>query len=81
VTAQPGCQACAFVSSQLGPETPCFSHVGRRRHVIADMDESYAFGAPRPTLDRPGVFTIHEYARLLVLRSRVQERRTLRRAM
>jgi hypothetical protein len=28
-----------------------------------------------PTLDQPGLFTIREYARLLVLRSRVRERR------
>jgi len=75
MTSQPGCQACAFVSRQLGPETPCFRHVGRVRPVVFVADEAYAFGAPRPTLAQPGVFTVREYARLLVLRSRIEAQR------
>ena len=71
----PGCQACAFVSRQLGPETPCSRHVGRRRRPV--IDEAYDVPTPRPTLDRPGLFTVREYARLLVLRSRIQEQRGL----
>jgi hypothetical protein len=41
--------------------------------VVAEFD---AFEAPpRPTIDSPGLFTVREYARLLVLRGRVRERR------
>ena len=38
-----------------------------------DHDEPYRFGR-RPTARAPFPFTEHQYARLLVLRSRVRER-------
>jgi hypothetical protein len=38
-------------------------------------DEPYEFGRLRPTVDRPGPFTLREYTRLLLLRSRVQAAR------
>jgi hypothetical protein len=75
----PPCQACAYVSTQLGPDTPCFVHVGRKRRTVPD--DAYDFTAAPPTSDRPGLFTMREYARLLVLRGRVRERRSLRRAV
>jgi hypothetical protein len=45
------------------------------------VEEADGFDVPRPTLDRPGLFTVREYARLLVLRGRVQERRLRNRAL
>jgi hypothetical protein len=54
-------------------------HIGRRRRAVPD--DAYQFSAPLPTLEQPGLFTVREYARLLVLRSRIQERRSLKRAM
>jgi hypothetical protein len=39
--------------------------------TVADYDEPYAFGL-RPTVDQPGPFTLREYVRLLLLRSRIQ---------
>ncbi|HEV7662999.1 MAG TPA: hypothetical protein VGQ62_05645 [Chloroflexota bacterium] len=39
-----------------------------------DYDEPYAFGELRITVDRPGPFTLREYVRLQLLRSRVQAR-------
>ena len=46
-----------------------------RSEVVAGPDQRNepAFGVRRPTVDRPGPFTLREYARLLLLRSRVQE--------
>jgi hypothetical protein len=41
------------------------------------IDDTYDVAAPRPTVERPGLFTVREYARLLVLRSRIQEQRGL----
>ena len=37
-----------------------------------DYDEPYAFGQLRPTVDRPGPFSLREYVRLQLLRSRLQ---------
>jgi hypothetical protein len=73
-----------FISSQLGQRTPCLLHVsvsfGTQAPVAIeceqpasmDYDEPFAFGQLRPTVDRPGPFTIREYVRLQLLRSRVQ---------
>jgi hypothetical protein len=36
-------------------------------------DEPYVFGQPRPTVDKPGPFTLREYVRLSLLRARIQE--------
>ena len=59
---------------QLGSGASCFVHVDRRK--APPVEEPYAANPePLPTLDRPGRFTIHEYARLLVVRSRVQDER------
>lgn len=38
----------------------------------ADYDEPYAFGQLRPTVDRPGPFSLRQYVRLQLLRSRIQ---------
>jgi len=37
-----------------------------------DYDELYTFGQLRPTVDRPGPFSLREYVRLQLLRSRIQ---------
>jgi hypothetical protein len=77
------CPQCAFVSRQLGQPTPCLLHVSllvpaeagiEETHVasIQDYDEPYAFGGARPTVDRPGPFSLREYVRLQLLRSRIE---------
>ena len=40
-------------------------------HGAGDCDQPYVFGR-RPTSSATGPFTTHQFARLLVLRSRVQ---------
>jgi hypothetical protein len=74
---QSTCSACVFVSSQLGSGTPCPSHVGRWSAClsVADPDEPSTVAISPPTADRPWPFTPREYARLLLLRSRVGEPR------
>jgi hypothetical protein len=77
------CSACVFVSSQLGSPTCCPSHAGRwsaaERHQPAGLIDGAArhepagLDAPRPTAECPWPFTPHEYARLLLLRSRALE--------
>ena len=37
-----------------------------------DFDEPYVFGQVRPTVDRPGPFSLREYVRLQLLRTRIQ---------
>jgi hypothetical protein len=64
------CPQCAFLSRQLRRPTACLLHLG-----AAAYDEPYEFGHVRPTVDRPGPFTLREYTRLLLLRSRVQASR------
>jgi hypothetical protein len=78
------CPQCLFISSQLAQRTPCLLHVSvgfdvqppvavkRSVSPELDYDEPYAFGQLRPTVDRPGPFTIREYVRLQLLRSRIQ---------
>src|ERR1041384_5565824 len=78
------CPQCMFISSQLGQRTPCLLHVSisfgsqapvpteREQSATMDYDEPFAFGQLRPTVDRPGPFTIREYVRLQLLRSRIQ---------
>ena len=78
------CPQCLFVSRQLGAPTPCLLHVslaGLNEPAVAkdpvpqlseDYDEPYAFGQLRPTVDRPGPFSLREYVRLQLLRSRIQ---------
>jgi hypothetical protein len=37
-----------------------------------DYDEPYAFGQLRPSVDRPGPFSLRQYVRLQLLRTRIQ---------
>ena len=70
------CPQCLFVSRQLGQPTPCLLHVADSSVAApTDYDEPYEFGNPQPTVDRPGPFTLREYVRLRLLRSRIQEER------
>jgi hypothetical protein len=39
---------------------------------VEEYDEPYAFGQLHPTVDRPGPFSLREYVRLRLLRSRIQ---------
>jgi len=80
------CPQCLFVSSQLGQPTPCLLHVSLAydgesaepcvdepiHETITDYDEPYLFGQLRPTVDRPGPFSLREYVRLQLLRTRIQ---------
>jgi hypothetical protein len=74
------CPQCLFVSRQLGQPTPCLLHVQLIPSLEADAppatdldyDEPYAFGTLRVTVDRPGPFTLREYVRLQLLRTRIQ---------
>jgi hypothetical protein len=47
-------------------------HLGTPVTTEQAYDEPYEFGRVQPTADRPGPFTLREYTRLLLLRSRVQ---------
>jgi hypothetical protein len=74
------CPQCLFVSRQLGQPTPCLLHVQLAPTPEAevpeplelDYDEPYSFGELRVTVDRPGPFTLREYVRLQLLRTRIQ---------
>ena len=72
------CPQCAFLSRHLRRPTACLLHLGAPPSGVAlaeGYDEPYEFGRVRPTVDRPGPFTLREYTRLLLLRSRVQASR------
>lgn len=82
------CPQCRFVTQQLGQSTPCLLHVSivSEAELAAevasataaaqagpeDYDEPYTVGELRLTVDRPGPFTLREYVRLQLLRTRVQ---------
>ena len=77
------CPQCLFVSRQLGQPTPCLLHVALTapaepaeqkptREPVGDHDEPYVFGNVRPTVDRLGPFSLREYVRLQLLRTRLQ---------
>ena len=73
----PRCPQCAFVTRQLGQPTPCLLHVTLAPEAaspvaVEDYDEPYAFGQLHPTVDRPGPFSLREYVRLQLLRSRIE---------
>ena len=79
------CPQCLFVSRELGQPTPCLLHVALAEpepapapapQPVGDHDEPYVFGQRQPTVDRPGPFTVREYVRLRLLRSRIQEQRS-----
>ena len=85
---QAQCPQCLFVSRQLGQPIPCLLHVtltapaelaatAPEPVIEDDYDEPYMFGQIRPTVDRPGPFTVREYVRLRLLRYRVQEERAI----
>ena len=63
------CPQCVFLSRHLGRLTPCLLHVGTA------AAQSPAAEATRPSVDRPGPFSLREYTRLLLLRSRVRDAR------
>jgi hypothetical protein len=81
---EPRCPQCLFVSRELGQPTPCLLHVSLPAEPAAaelsseqpaltdNYDEPYAFGQLRPTVDRPGPFSLREYVRLQLLRTRLQ---------
>jgi hypothetical protein len=67
------CSACVFVARQLGYGTRCPWHAGQwsTRTTEAVLEQPVDEPARRPTADQPWPFTPREYARLLVLRSRM----------
>jgi hypothetical protein len=77
------CPQCMFVSRQLMQPTPCLLHVSDFQaeqalvNVSDDYDEPYEFGQLRLTVDRPGPFSLREYVRLRLLRSRLEAERSL----
>jgi len=78
------CPQCMFVSRQLMQPTPCLLHVSpdlRSEQLVAskpasnvrdEYDEPYEFGQLRLTVDRLGPFSLREYVRLRLLRSRLE---------
>ena len=79
------CPQCVFLTHQVGQPTPCLLHVALVEADEAaalaaddtapraeDYDEPYAFGQLRLSVDRPGPFSLREYVRLQLLRSRMQ---------
>jgi hypothetical protein len=77
------CPQCIFVSRQLMKPTRCLLHVSEFQaeqlapsesapNVSHDYDEPYEFGQLRLTVDRPGPFSLREYVRLRLLRSRME---------
>ncbi len=84
------CPQCLFVSRQLGQPTPCLLHVSLAAErgepsepapAVGDYDEPYVFGQVHPSVDKPGPFTLREYVRLSLLRSRIQDERQDERAV
>jgi hypothetical protein len=78
MSSETSCPQCTFLSRHLKRPTACLLHLGTavsRVAVTQAYDEPYEFGRVRPSVDRPGPFTLREYTRLLLLRSRVQASR------
>jgi hypothetical protein len=80
---EPRCPQCLFVSRELGQPTPCLLHVSlgvyeptaelpTETSLSQGYDEPYTFGQRRPTVDRPGPFSLREYVKLQLLRTRLQ---------
>jgi hypothetical protein len=72
---QAECPQCLCVSRQVGQPRPCLLHISLAAEVEAvkeDYDEPYSFGELRLTVDRPGPFTLREYVRLQLLRTRLE---------
>jgi hypothetical protein len=76
-TWQSTCSACTFVSDQIGANTPCPAHAGTWSSRAASATPTSSDSAPtiQPTVDQPWPFTRQQFARLLVLRGRVRDRR------
>ena len=86
------CPQCLFISQQLARRTPCLLHAdgvlaaveqARATEVRTPShayDEPYSYGSQAPTADRPGPFSLREYARLLALRGRLADDLRVRRA-
>ncbi len=84
---EPSCPQCVLVSRQLGRRVSCLLHADPSLLVegmppraeaggaVGDHDEPYALGRFEPSVDAPAPFSLREYARLLVLRSKVREER------
>jgi hypothetical protein len=68
---EPTCSACTFVSHQLGSGTPCPWHAGSWTAVASEEPSGVA--ASLPSADCPWPFTLHEYARLMLLRGRIRQ--------
>jgi hypothetical protein len=66
------CSACALVSANIGFHTPCPYHAGRWSGSPPETNPSEPVTSTLPTADRTWPFTPMEYARLLMLRSRVR---------
>jgi hypothetical protein len=71
------CPQCLFFSHQLGRPSACLLHVSLDPELEpsiapADYDEPFEFGQLRPTVDRTGPFSLREYVRLQLLRTRIQ---------
>ena len=71
------CSACTFVGAQLGSATPCPWHAGVDYVGQTRAASPGTVVCVRPTADQPWPFTPREYARLLLLRSRVDRRAQL----
>jgi hypothetical protein len=67
------CTACTFVHRQLGSGASCPLHSGLEHAPTREAPVAESYVTTRPTADAPWPFTSREYARLLLLRSRVQE--------
>jgi hypothetical protein len=75
------CPQCLFVSHELGQPTPCLLHVSFALDLdepTPDYDEPFEFGQLRPTVDRTGPFSLREYVRLQLLRTRLQAEPSLK---
>jgi hypothetical protein len=58
--------------------SPPVSDAEIAERVDRDFDEPYTFGQVHPTVDRPGPFSLREYVRLALLRSRIHDQRLVR---
>ncbi len=84
---EPSCPQCVLVSRQLGRRVSCLLHAeppvlvdglpsqAQANGHLGDHDEPYVVGRAEPSVDAPAPFSLREYARLLVLRSKVREQR------
>jgi hypothetical protein len=76
-TWQSACSACTFVRGQIGGDTPCPAHAGTwsRTFHSAEPTRGDSSEAVQPTVDQPWPFSRQQFARLLLLRGHVRDRR------